>query len=471
MGNDVSSSAWRQPAGEAVQKYATKADPKFNNCPQKLDDSWLQRRLTKNAMAKVQKKILAEYPYLSTIKESMVVCDNRLPDCPIVFVNDDFEKLTLYPKEEIIGRNCRFLQGRYTNKETVKKIRHAVDNGLPLDVELFNYRKDGTGFFNNFLLLPVHKTKDSKKVTHFIAIQKDITFIRPDKSAQLWTPPECAMWFEYLRMGHLGDLLVENDVDGKTLMTLNEEDLVELGVKSAKDRKILLHYIAKLQKRPEAPYRALAESNVIEQAVTFHGAAQEVCLANPQNREIWSQEGKEDDLGKMKAIKCFFRDEIVIFRGQSISWYQINKMVESNWHMPMKFRCLNTGQKIKNSSEWKKVLKAGHASLQLNKKEREIPEAARNAYDLLTFLVVLVDMEGIILFVNKAASYLLDRNRDDLTFLPIDQLFPNIELAGADGWKLVEAKGKRKMKRNLWGNVSMYDNYTYLVQAAPEIVK
>lgn len=51
----------------------------------------------------------------------------------------------LYPKEEILGRNCRFLQGRYTNKETVKKIRHAVDNGLPLDIELFNYRKDGTG--------------------------------------------------------------------------------------------------------------------------------------------------------------------------------------------------------------------------------------------------------------------------------------------------------------------------------------
>lgn len=42
------------------------------------------------------------------------------------------------PKEEILGRNCRFLQGRYTNKETVKKIRHAVDNGLPLDIELFN---------------------------------------------------------------------------------------------------------------------------------------------------------------------------------------------------------------------------------------------------------------------------------------------------------------------------------------------
>jgi hypothetical protein len=53
--------------------------------------------------------------------------------------------IRLYPKEEIIGRNCRFLQGKHTNKETVKKIRFAVDNGLPLDVELFNYRKDGTG--------------------------------------------------------------------------------------------------------------------------------------------------------------------------------------------------------------------------------------------------------------------------------------------------------------------------------------
>lgn len=110
----------------------------------------------------------------------------------------------LYPKEEILGRNCRFLQGRYTNKETVKKIRHAVDNGLPLDIELFNYRKDGTGtdvkhptpplciaetyltrmgwgfsgFWNNFLLLPVHKSKGSKVVTHFIAIQKDISVVK-----------------------------------------------------------------------------------------------------------------------------------------------------------------------------------------------------------------------------------------------------------------------------------------------------
>jgi len=422
MGNEVSgsSSAWRQPAIEDVQKYAAKADPKFHNCPQKTEISRLQSKLSKNAMAKLQKKILAEYPYLSNIKESMVVGDNRLPDCPIVFVNDEFEKLTLYPREEIIGRNCRFLQGRYTNKETVRKIRHAVDNGLPLDVEIFNYRKDGTGFFNNFLLLPVHKHKDSSQVTHFVAIQKDITLIRPDKNALLWTPPECAMWFEYLKMGHLADLLVENGVEGKTLVTLNEEDLLDLGVQSPTDRKTLLPYIAKLHRRPEAAYRVLTESDGA--AITFNGVAQEVCLANPKNQEIWRQEGGNDLTDKMEAIKCFFRDDIVIFRGHSISWSQINKMVESNWHMPMKFRCLNTGQKIKNSSEWEKVLQAGHVLLRLNKKEREIPEAVRNAYDLLTFLVVLVDSEGIILFVNQAASYLLDRNRDDLTFLPYDQM-------------------------------------------------
>jgi len=119
---------------------------------------------------------------------------------------------------------------------------------------------------------------------------------------------------------------------------------------------------------------------------------------------------------------------------------QINKMVESKWHIPLKFKCVDTGNKIKNSSEWKKVfihslsvhsfnphsifllfpqvLKKGHVLLQLSKKERAIPEFITKAYDLLCFLVVIVDWEGTILFVNKASSDILGKNRDDLAFLP-----------------------------------------------------
>jgi hypothetical protein len=125
----------------------------------------------------------------------------------------------------------------------VKKIRHAVDNGLPLDVELFNYRKDGTGFFNNFLMLPVHleadelgqgggtsTTSNNRVVTHFLAIQKDITLVKKDTNAKLWAPAECAVWFEFLNMGKYAELLVENDVDGPTLLTLNDDDMQSLGI-------------------------------------------------------------------------------------------------------------------------------------------------------------------------------------------------------------------------------------------------
>jgi len=468
MGNQTSSRAWHQPDAQEVEKYATKADPLYENCPQKIEHEKLVRKLSNKAMMKVQKRILAEYPYLSTIKESMVVTDNTLPDCPIIYANDDFERLTLYPKEEIIGRNCRFLQGRYTNKETVKKIHHAIQNGLPLDVEIFNYRKDGSGFFNNFLLLPVHKSKESCEATHFIAIQKDITLIRKEKNAQLWSPPECAMWLEHLQMNHLADLMVENDIDGKTLMTLNGDDLVDLGVESKDERKVLLQHISKLLRRPEAAYRVLSEhSKGSEPTVTFKGAASEVCLENPQNQEIWSQQGKGNkSLDKTCGIKCYFRDEIVIFSGEPISWSQINKMVESKWHIPLKFKCVDTGNKIKNSSEWKKVLKKGHVLLQLSKKERAIPEFITKAYDLLCFLVVIVDWEGTILFVNKASSDILGKNRDDLAFLPCTRLFPGIELKASKEWKKLEAKGK-KLKTSLMTDISMYDQYTYLVQGAP----
>ena len=56
--------------------------------------------------------------------------------------------MTLYTREEVIGRNCRFLQGKYTSAKAVKQIRGAVMNGKQLDVEMLNYRKDGAPFWN-----------------------------------------------------------------------------------------------------------------------------------------------------------------------------------------------------------------------------------------------------------------------------------------------------------------------------------
>ena len=97
--------------------------------------------MSERRFASVQRRVLEQYPYLSTVKESMLVTDLKLPDCPIVYANDYFEKMTLYPKEYILGKNCRFLQGKYSNKDTVYQIRKAVDNGESLEVEILNYRK------------------------------------------------------------------------------------------------------------------------------------------------------------------------------------------------------------------------------------------------------------------------------------------------------------------------------------------
>ena len=135
-------------------------------------------------LLKLEKTIFETYPFLSQdMEDSACLVDLRLPDQPLIYVNEQFSKLTLYPKEEIIGRNCRFLQGKFTNRKTVKRIQEAISAGEALDVELLNYRKDGLPFFNNFLLLPVWvalSMRDKGKApTHYIAVQKDVTLVKP----------------------------------------------------------------------------------------------------------------------------------------------------------------------------------------------------------------------------------------------------------------------------------------------------
>jgi PAS domain S-box-containing protein len=133
-------------------------------------------------VAALRSKIFQMYPYLEQMEESACVVDLGQPEQPLVYVNDNFLKMTLYPRSEIVGRNCRFLQGRFTNRETVAKMRKAIQEGTPLDVELLNYRKDGLPFWNNVLLLPFWmdlSVRATSRPTHFVAVQKDITFIRP----------------------------------------------------------------------------------------------------------------------------------------------------------------------------------------------------------------------------------------------------------------------------------------------------
>ncbi|CAI48418.1 receiver/sensor/bat box HTH-10 family transcription regulator Bat (homolog to bacterioopsin activator) [Natronomonas pharaonis DSM 2160] len=103
----------------------------------------------------------------------VVVADPHEEDEPLVYINEAFERLTGYERHEVLGRNCRFLQGEDTNPEAVATIRQAVDDRRPVSVELLNYRKDGEPFWNQLNIAPIRD--DDGRVTHLVGFQTDIT--------------------------------------------------------------------------------------------------------------------------------------------------------------------------------------------------------------------------------------------------------------------------------------------------------
>uniref|UniRef100_A0A126WXF5 non-specific serine/threonine protein kinase n=1 Tax=Austrobaileya scandens TaxID=13351 RepID=A0A126WXF5_9MAGN len=108
---------------------------------------------------------------LERIEKNFVITDPRLPDNPIIFASDSFLELTEYSREEILGRNCRFLQGPDTDPTTVRKIRDAIDNQTDVTVQLINYTRSGKKFWNLFHLQPMRDQKG--EVQYFIGVQLD----------------------------------------------------------------------------------------------------------------------------------------------------------------------------------------------------------------------------------------------------------------------------------------------------------
>nr|AML76286.1 putative LOV domain-containing protein [Selaginella lepidophylla] len=108
---------------------------------------------------------------LERIEKNFVITDPRLPDNPIIFASDSFLELTEYSREEILGKNCRFLQGPDTNPETVLKIRDAIREHRSITVQLLNYTKRGKPFWNLFHLQPMRDNKG--ELQYFIGVQLD----------------------------------------------------------------------------------------------------------------------------------------------------------------------------------------------------------------------------------------------------------------------------------------------------------
>lgn len=110
---------------------------------------------------------------LDVADDGIVISDATTPDAPIVYVSPSFERLVGYPAEEILGTNCRMVQGPGTDRETVKQIAIALQEGRVFQGEILNYRKDGTPFWNFLRIAPIHDA--SGRVTHHVGTQSDVT--------------------------------------------------------------------------------------------------------------------------------------------------------------------------------------------------------------------------------------------------------------------------------------------------------
>ncbi|MCM3535128.1 MULTISPECIES: SpoIIE family protein phosphatase [Cellulosimicrobium] len=110
---------------------------------------------------------------MSASEVSFTIADARAPGVPLVWVNPAFTATTGYAADEVLGTNCRFLQGPGTDRDAVARIRAAVDGGTTAGETLLNYRKDGTPFWNQLTLSPVHDELGT--LTHFVGVQADVT--------------------------------------------------------------------------------------------------------------------------------------------------------------------------------------------------------------------------------------------------------------------------------------------------------
>lgn len=112
-------------------------------------------------------------------EEGITISDMTVADCPLIYANEGFEKLTGYTRQETLGVNCRFLQGAETEPTSVDEIRQAIKKETTCTVELLNYRKDGSPFWNRLSITPLHDRLGA--LTHYVGVQSDITELKETK--------------------------------------------------------------------------------------------------------------------------------------------------------------------------------------------------------------------------------------------------------------------------------------------------
>ena len=158
----------RRQDGSIINVEVFADDIEFDGRPARLV---LINDVTERLATEERSRLLARA--FESSQSGMLIADLGQPDMPSIYVNAAFQRLTGYDAEEILGRNCRFLQGTDTRQPEIDIIREAIARRTECNVVLRNYRKDGGVFWHQLTLAPVHDADG--RATHYIGVSTDLT--------------------------------------------------------------------------------------------------------------------------------------------------------------------------------------------------------------------------------------------------------------------------------------------------------
>ncbi|GAB3686207.1 EAL domain-containing protein [Salinisphaera aquimarina] len=118
---------------------------------------------------------------VETSINGVVIADARQDDLPLIYANKPFLRMTGYSLDEVIGRNCRFLAGKDTDRKAVVELRRRIEQSRDARMTLLNYRKDGTPFWNDLFVSPVRD--DRGQITHFIGVLHDVSVQKANEAS------------------------------------------------------------------------------------------------------------------------------------------------------------------------------------------------------------------------------------------------------------------------------------------------
>ncbi len=185
---------------------------------------------------------------MMTVTEGILITENHPTENKIIYANAGFEKMTGYSFDEILGFDCRFLQGKETNPATVDIMRQAIKQKKSFSVEILNYRKDGITFWNALSVTPVKD--DFGKVTHYVGVQKDMTarkeaekrlqtserqyrFLAESIPQQVWTArPDGYVDYGNERVNEYFDKELVNELQGENWLEILHPDDTEKTIKN-----------------------------------------------------------------------------------------------------------------------------------------------------------------------------------------------------------------------------------------------